>query len=96
MSTHNETPHTPTPRKAVVIRLQDENGMIYRWSIRWIACVCWIQPDGPLSKTRHVSGWEYTSHDGVRHFQDGNWLAVVPRVKLTAENYGLTLCSELS
>ncbi len=81
--------------KSVQIRLQDAEGKIYRWSIRWLKC--WgVNPDGPLSKSRQLVGWEYESHDGTRRFQEGNWRDVVPRVKLTAENYGLTLCSDLS
>ena len=83
-------------RKAVVIRLKDENGKIYKWSIRWIARTWLVNPEGALSKSRYGTGWEYEDHDGYCRFQEGNWLDVVPRVKLTAENYGLTLCSELS
>ncbi len=91
MSTPNaQSGHTPGPRKAVVIRLTDESGIIYRWSIRYAPHIwnCTLR--------RYLTGWEYESHDGTVRFQDGNWLAIVPRVKLTAENYGLTLCSELS
>ena len=82
-------------RKAVQIRLVDADGRIYRWSIRWLKT--WgVSPDGPLSRPRQLTGWEYVDHDGYVRFQEGNWLDVVPRVKLTASNYGFTLCSELS
>ena len=86
----------PLTRKSIQIRLSDSDGTIYRWTIRRVPRVFMIRPDGPLSKSRHGSGWEYETHDGTIRFQEGNWLDLVPRVKLTAENYGLTLCSELS
>ncbi len=80
----------------VSIRLKDEAGKIYKWTIRRVAKVWGINPDGPLSRNRYLSGWEYEDHDGYTRFQEGTWIDVVPRVKLTAENYGLTICSELS
>ena len=83
-------------RKAVQIRLSDSEGTIYKWTIRRVPRAWCVSPNGPLSRPRYITGWEYESHDGTVRFQDGNWLDVVPRVKLTAENYGLTLCSELS
>jgi hypothetical protein len=81
---------------ALKIRLSDADGKIYHWTIRRVPRVYLCSPEGPLSRSRVSSGWEYESHDGTVRFQEGNFLAVVPRFKLTAENYGLTLCSELS
>lgn len=86
----------PTKAPAVQIRLADEAGKIYRWTIRRVARTWGVNPDGPLSRSRWLSGWEYVDHDGYARFQEGTWIDVVPRVKLTAENYGLTLTSELS
>ena len=82
--------------KTIRIRLKDSAGQIYVWSIQRLPRVHMVNPDGPLSRSRWGSGWEYIDHDGYKRFQEGTWIDVVPRIKLTAENYGLTLCSELS
>jgi hypothetical protein len=37
---------------------------------------------------RYVSGWQYRDHDGVERFVEGNWLALVERLRQTASNYG--------
>ena len=78
--------------KSIRIRLQDREGKIYVWTIRRVPRAFNVQ----TLKSRWISGWEYEDHDGYRRFQEGTWIDVVPRVKLTAENYGFTLCSELS
>ena len=80
--------------KTIQIRLKDSDGAIYKWSIKWIesAFVC----GESLKNGRRVKGWEYTSHDGVQRFAEGNWRDLVPAFKLTASNYGFELCSELS
>ena len=83
-------------RNAIRIRLQDSESNVYVWTIRRIVRTHLMNPDGPLSRSRYGSGWEYEDHEGYRRFQEGTWRDVVPRVKLTAENYGFTLCSELS
>jgi len=80
--------------KVVKILLRDNEGKAYYWTVRhkkaW-ACT----PDGILSKSRWLTGWEYESHDGCVRFQEGNWLNVVYHIKLTAENYGFIICSDL-
>lgn len=41
-------------------------------------------------------GWEFTDHENYTRHSEGNWLALVSKFKLVAENYGMTLMSELS
>lgn len=74
------------------IRLSDSNGKLYRWTIRRMprAVNCLA------GKTRIISGWQFTDHDGYERFSEGNWLDLVSMVKLTAENYGFFLISALS
>ncbi|MDE1767486.1 MAG: hypothetical protein KGI27_14620, partial [Thaumarchaeota archaeon] len=56
--------------KTIVIRLQDENQKIYRWSIS----------RGPRAVNlgtglhRVVHGWQFTDHDGYSRFVEGNWI----------------------
>jgi hypothetical protein len=78
--------------KALQVRLTDESGKIYRWTIRRVprAFNCMI------GYSRVISGWEYVDHDGYVRFSEGNWLDLLPHVRATAENYGLKLLSELS
>jgi len=80
--------------KAIVIRLKDENGAIYRWKLERVprAYNC----GGNLMKSRVISGWQFADHDGYQRFVEGSWIDLVPRVKATAANYGFQLCSELS
>lgn len=82
--------------KSIRIRLKDSEGKVYVWSIRRVARAFLVNPEGPLSPSRYGSGWEYEDHDGYVRFQEGTWLDLLPRIRLTIENYGLTLCSELS
>lgn len=88
MSTHTH--------KAVQIRLSDDAGTIYKWTIRRVPRTYLVNPEGPLSRSRIGTGWEYQDHDGYCRFQEGNWLDVLPRVRLTASNYGLNIETELS
>lgn len=78
---------------ALQIRLADETGKIYRWTIRRVPrsihCVLG-------RSTRVIAGWEFVDHDGYARFVEGNWHDLVPRVHGTANNYGLSLMSELS
>src|SRR5580692_6206394 len=78
--------------RTIQIRLSDEDGKIYRWTIQRVprAVNCLI------GSNRIVAGWQYTDHDGCIRFSEGTWLDLVPRVKATAENYGLKLMSALS
>jgi hypothetical protein len=79
--------------KTMSIRLQDETGQIYKWTIKHIPRVinCTIG-----RKTRVLTGWEFTDHDGYARFAEGNWQDLVSMFKNTAENYGFKLMSELS
>ena len=79
--------------KAIQVRLMDDTGEVYKWTIRRVsgAINCTLG-----KKTRIVSGWEFMDHDNYARFAEGNWLDLVARVKLTANNYGFKLTSELS
>jgi hypothetical protein len=78
--------------KTLAIRLSDENGKIYRWTVsrvpRAINCL--------LGASRVISGWQFTDHEGYVRFSEGNWLDLVAHFKATADNYGLHCVSELS
>ena len=78
--------------KPIAIRLQDETGKLYRWTIQRVprAINCHI------GHSRVWSGWQFTDHEGYTRNAEGNWLDLIPRVRGTAENYGLTLVSALS
>lgn len=41
--------------------------------------------------TRRFGYWELTDHDGYVRVLEPTWIQSVPRVKLCASNYGLTL-----
>lgn len=41
--------------------------------------------------TRRFGAWELTDHDGYVRVLEPTWLQSVPRIKLCASNYGLTL-----
>jgi hypothetical protein len=45
---------------------------------------------------RHPAGWVLETHDGCKRIVGENWLTAVYRVKGIAENYGLSIVSELS
>jgi len=80
---------------SLTIRLADEQGKVYRWTIRRVPRA--INCNFPtIGESRVTSGWEYVDHDGYTRFSEGNWLDLLPHVRATAENYGLTLMSELS
>jgi hypothetical protein len=79
--------------KAIAIRLQDAEGKVYRWKINHVSRAINCTLGKP---NRVVSGWEYTDHDGCIRFAEGNWRDLVAAFKMTAENYGFTLMSELS
>ncbi len=70
--------------KAIAVRMQDSDGKVYRWSVtrepRAYNC------NG--SKSRFVSGWNYTDHEGYTRFSEGNWMDLVAAFRATAENYG--------
>lgn len=78
---------------ALQIRLQDETGKLYRWTIRRVprAINCTVG-----KPTRVVSGWEFESNDGCVRFAEGNWQDLVAMFRRTAENYGLSLLTNLS
>lgn len=83
--------------KALRIRLKYlYDGSILHWTIRRVPRTWGVHPDGPLSHSRYMTGWEYEDHDGVVRFQEGNWRDLLPRVRLTAENYGCEILTELS
>lgn len=74
----------------IEIRLKDENGKVYRWSIEWIknAYIC--------GQARHCDGWQFKSHDNVVRFIEGKWRDLVPQFKMVAKNYGLKIQGQLS
>jgi hypothetical protein len=41
--------------------------------------------------TRRFNAWELTDHDGYLRVLEPTWIQSVPRIKLCADNYGLTL-----
>jgi hypothetical protein len=41
--------------------------------------------------TRRFGAWELTDHDGYLRVLEPTWIQSVPRIKLCAENHGLTL-----
>ncbi len=72
--------------KAITIRMTDQDGQVYRWTIRRVVDafnVC-------IPKPRKISGWEFTSHDGCARFSEGNWMELVTMFRSVAENYGMT------
>lgn len=79
--------------KPIAIRLQDDSGTVVRWTIqhvpRTINCTLG-------QKTRVVTGWQFTDHEGYARFAEGNWRDLVAMFHATAQNYGLQLMSELS
>jgi hypothetical protein len=79
--------------KTLKIRLQDSEGRIYRWTIRRVPRAINIVLG---QKSRVISGWQYADHEGYERFSEGNWSDLVFHFKVTAENYGLKLMSELS
>lgn len=81
-------------KQAIQIRLRDDAGTVYKWSIRWVKGA--YLTGTALKKGRHADGWEYTDHENYTRFTEGNWLDLVAAFKATAANYGFTLCSELS
>ena len=48
------------------------------------------------SISKQEDGCEFTDHDGYSRYSEGNWMTLVAKFKLVAENYGMTLLSELS
>lgn len=74
--------------KAMQIRMKDETGNEYRWTVRSFqrAWNC----GGHIAKPRYISGWSYTDHEGCTRSVEGNWLDLVAAFRLTSENYGLT------
>lgn len=68
--------------KTIQIRLQDEHGKVVRWSIHY--------------DSRRPPTWNFTDHEGYTRVVDGNWHDLVARFKGCAENYNLSLLSELS
>jgi hypothetical protein len=79
--------------KALQIRLADDTGKVYRWTIRRVPRAINCTLGRP---TRVVSGWEFESNDGCVRFAEGNWHDLTAIFHSTAENYGLRLISELS
>lgn len=81
------------PLKSIIIRLADIEGTVYRWRIQYVPravnCVLGQNP-------RVISGWEFTDHEEYKRFSEGNWRDLVAHFKAIAENYGLTLLSDLS
>lgn len=73
--------------KTISIRLADTTGQTYRWTIRYAGACLLV---GVPGRTR-VTGWEFTTDDGCIRFQEGNWSDLVARVRVTAENYGLSI-----
>jgi hypothetical protein len=71
--------------KAIAIRLQDETGKTYRWT---------IDREQPASGFK--GGWRFTDHESYARITEGNWHDLVARFHRVAANYGLTLLSELS
>lgn len=80
-------------KKAMQIKLTDDTGNIYRWTIhrvpRAINCL-------GASGIRVISGWEYTDHEGYARFSEGNWGDLVSSFRMTAGNYGLTPMTNIS
>lgn len=64
------------------IRLQDKNGNKFRWSV--------------VRDANKPASWVLTDHAGYKRVLDEVWTLSVPRIKLIAENHGLTLLQELS
>jgi hypothetical protein len=79
--------------KNLAIRLKDSEGREYRWKIERVPRAVNVILG---HKSRIVSGWNYIDHDGYVRFAEGNWNDLVFHFKITAENYGLELMSELS
>lgn len=65
--------------KAIGVRLQDENGKVVVWTVK-------RDPRPPAT-------WDFVDHEGYRRCVEGNWFALVHRLKATAENYNMTLLS---
>ena len=86
------TPVEGNYMKTISIRLADENGKVYRWTIRRVPRVM----NCTYPKSRILTGWEFVDHNGYARFSEGSWLDLVPMVRLVAENYGLSLLSNLS
>ena len=80
--------------KALSVKLQDSTGMTYRWAVERTQTPLAVCATG--KPIRHATGWFFTDHDGYARFSEGNWMALVYQLKLVAENYGLTLMSELN
>jgi hypothetical protein len=79
-------------KSGMTIRLSDAEGKIYKWTVERIPRV--FNCNG--SKSRVLSGWQFTDHDGVARFAEGNWRDLVAMFKMVAGNYGFTTMSELS
>lgn len=64
------------------IRLEDADGNKFAWSVK--------------REIRKPASWVLKDHNGYERVLESVWAASVPRIKLIAENHGLSLAQELS
>ena len=64
------------------IRLQDASGSKFKWNV--------------VRDANKPAAWVLTDHTGYKRVLDEFWATSVPRIKLIAENHGLTLLQEVS
>lgn len=76
-----------------LVRLQDESGAVYSWSVIRVPRV--YNCGGNLPNPRIISGWQFSDHDGVVRFAEGNYSELVALLLQTAGNYGFTVLSQL-
>lgn len=72
--------------KTIMIRLTDETGNIYKWTVRHLVATNLTLGQKP----KKIAGWSFTDHEGYERFAEGNWMDLVAKFRLVAENYGLT------
>jgi hypothetical protein len=66
----------------MMLRLKDEVGVVYKWRVRRDA--------------RRPAAWMLEDHTGYQRTLEANWFDCVPRIRLIADNHGLSLLSALS
>ena len=74
--------------KQMKIRMTDQDGKVYYWSVRHISRA-WNVLMKP-AKSHYINGWQYTDHEGCERFAEGSWMDLVDAFRLTASNYGFT------
>lgn len=74
--------------KTIRIKMTDNANGVCFWTIQRIPRA--FNCGDSLKRSRYVSGWSWTDHDGYERFSEGNWLELVTSFLRCAANYGFT------